>query len=179
MIFYKRYSGDYLRDTQTLTLMEHGAYCLMLDYHYSDSKPIPKGDDLYRLLRCHSRAEKNAADRIIRLFWIETPDGYINAKAQKEMAQAAESAEKNRLNGKRGGRPRNNPNKTQWVNSGFVENNPNHNPNHNPKKRQPEARNQKPDLTAPSQAEKYPNTGGFIDVATGEFMCEGANNENT
>lgn len=115
MIFYKRFVVDYLKNTNELSLAEHGAYCLMLDYHYSDEKPLPKGEALYRLLRCFTRIEKQAVNRIIALYWTETPDGYINQRAQEEMAHAFEMAVRGRENGKKGGRPAKNPNKTQGV----------------------------------------------------------------
>ena len=35
MIFYKRYLGDYQRDTGHLSMLEHGAYTLLLDAFYA------------------------------------------------------------------------------------------------------------------------------------------------
>ena len=38
--YYKRHLGDYaMKDTRHPSL-EHGAYCLLLDYYYSTEKPI-------------------------------------------------------------------------------------------------------------------------------------------
>lgn len=41
MNYYRRYSGDYLRDTSKLSVLEHGAYSLLLDYYYSEETPLP------------------------------------------------------------------------------------------------------------------------------------------
>jgi len=86
--FFKLYMGDYQRDTGALSIAEHGAYFLMLQYHYATEKPLPIGKDLYRLIRCASKAERDAVDTVSKLYWIETSDGLINARAQKEMAEA-------------------------------------------------------------------------------------------
>ena len=52
MNWYKRYIGDYQRDTGHLSLVEHGAYTLMLDTYYATSRPLPKEQSvLFRLLR--------------------------------------------------------------------------------------------------------------------------------
>lgn len=106
MIYYKRFSGDYIMDTVGLSFAEHGAFCVMLDWHYHTEQPLPVGRDLYELLRCKGGAEKAAVERILKRFWILTPDGYINKRAQDEIQKSHESAHKNRLNGSRGGRPK-------------------------------------------------------------------------
>lgn len=48
--FAKLYIGDYLRDTGTLTLAQHGAYMLMLLEFYATERPLPTGRRL-RLVR--------------------------------------------------------------------------------------------------------------------------------
>jgi hypothetical protein len=57
MNFYKHFIGDYARDTGDLSLLEHGAYRLMLDHFYGTSRPLPENKKaLYRLLRAESDA---------------------------------------------------------------------------------------------------------------------------
>jgi len=87
MNFYRRFPGDYLRDTGTLTLQQHGAYCVMLDYHYSTEMPLPTGDALYLLLRATTKVEKAAVDFICENYWSLIPEGYINRKAVKEFTR--------------------------------------------------------------------------------------------
>ena len=39
--YYERHLGDYARDTAHLTMVEHGAYTLLLDRYYATESPIP------------------------------------------------------------------------------------------------------------------------------------------
>lgn len=96
MNFFKLYIGDYQRDTGALSIAEHGAYFLMLQYHYATEKPLPQGKDLYRLLRCEGKADRDAVDAVARQFWHETPEGLINNRAAEEIAKAGEQADTNR-----------------------------------------------------------------------------------
>ena len=49
LIFYKHWMGDYQRDTGDLSLVEHGAFRLLLDHYYATEKPLPP--ELARLNR--------------------------------------------------------------------------------------------------------------------------------
>lgn len=88
--------GDYQRDTGALSIAEHGAYFLMLQYHYATEKPLPKGKELYRMLRCETKAEREAVDSVAKLYWVETPDGWTNNRAAKEIEKAGDQADTNR-----------------------------------------------------------------------------------
>lgn len=105
MNFYKRYPGDYQRDTGLLSLAEHGAYSLMLDHYYSTERPLPVGPKLYRLLRCATRADRRAVDAVVGQFWVREDGGLVNLRAKAEIDKAQKIRERNRNNGKRGGRP--------------------------------------------------------------------------
>ena len=96
MNFVKLYIGDYLRDTGTLTLAQHGAYTLMLLDHYASEKPLPVGRELYRLLRAESKAERDAIDFVAGKFWQLTEAGLTNGRATKEIAKASEISDTNR-----------------------------------------------------------------------------------
>jgi uncharacterized protein YdaU (DUF1376 family) len=105
--FYKRFVGDYLRDTAHLSLAEHGAYALLLDYYYASELPLNSCRTvLKRVLRCNGRTEHGAIDSILDQFWTLTPDGYINERARKELIAQQKRAESARENGNRGGRPK-------------------------------------------------------------------------
>ena len=59
MIYYRDYIADYLRDTVDLTLIEHGAYGMMMRYYYADENPLPLDVNLiYRRLRAMAKAEQ-------------------------------------------------------------------------------------------------------------------------
>lgn len=107
MNFYKRYTGDYGRDTATLSMLEHGAYNLMLDAFYGgEGEPLPVGKDLYRLIRCETSADKKAVDKVTKKYWKHVDGGIINQRALEEIEKAKKIAERNKTNGKRGGRPK-------------------------------------------------------------------------
>jgi uncharacterized protein YdaU (DUF1376 family) len=106
MNFYRMFPGDYIADTSTLSLAEHGAYMLMLHYFYHTEVPLPSGIKLYRLLRAETKAEREAVDAVCDRYWIPISDGLINRKATDELHRASEMAERNKQNGKKGGRPK-------------------------------------------------------------------------
>lgn len=105
MNFYKRYPGDYARDTGHLSLMEHGAYTLLLDRYYSTGAIPSDVREVYILCRAVSAADKRAVQKVLSEFF---PQGR-NARADKEIAAWEKQVEHNRSNGHfgaLGGRPR-------------------------------------------------------------------------
>jgi uncharacterized protein YdaU (DUF1376 family) len=104
--FIKLYIGDYMRDTGTLTVAEHGAYVLMLLHHYGTERPLPQGRELHRLLRAESKADREAIDSVVKRFWQVTEEGLVNNRAGKEMQRAEHQREVNRTVGALGGRPK-------------------------------------------------------------------------
>lgn len=106
MNFYKHHIGDYAKKTGALTMIEHGAYLLMLHAYYGTEKPLPIGRDLYRICRAFGKKERQSVDRVLGLFWTKTDAGYINGRAFEEMEAASDAADSSRNNGKKGGRPK-------------------------------------------------------------------------
>jgi uncharacterized protein YdaU (DUF1376 family) len=100
MNYYRRYMGDYLRDTGHLSMTEHGAYCLMLDYSYATEKPLPADPDaLCRLCRALSKSEQEAVRRVAGEFFELRADGYHNSRADHEIAMAQATISKQRESG--------------------------------------------------------------------------------
>lgn len=105
MNYYYRYPGDYSRDTQDLSLAEHGAYALLLDALYATEKPLPKNPvGLYRVARAFTQEEQQAVSNVICRFFVETEDGYVNTRACSEIDSAKARIDAARENGKKGGR---------------------------------------------------------------------------
>jgi len=101
MKYYRRYPGDYLRDTARLTLTEHGAYTLLLDYYYSDERALPLDhDELYLMVRAMRAEDKRAVDRVLSLFFVRTAAGYVQKRVEHEIAVSRKA----RDNGAKGGR---------------------------------------------------------------------------
>jgi uncharacterized protein YdaU (DUF1376 family) len=150
--FFKLYIGDYQRDTGHLSVTEHGAYLLMLQHYYATEKPLPTGKALHRLLRAQDKTERDAIDAVVGMFWEESTEGLVNARADEEIRKGSHQREINREIGKRGGRPK----KTESVTESDSESEPNRNPNQTPDTREEhsslrsEARKRTPDdVTVP------------------------------
>ncbi|MDY0046046.1 MAG: YdaU family protein [Thauera propionica] len=122
MNYYEHHLGDYAKDTGHLSMLEHGAYRILLDRYYSTEAGIPAAQ-AYRLARARSEEERQAVDVVLEEFF-ELVDGvWINGRAEEEIAAAQARIEASRQNGKKGGRPRKNPevsdSETQQKPSGF------------------------------------------------------------
>jgi uncharacterized protein YdaU (DUF1376 family) len=101
--YYRHHLGDYAKDTAGLSLLEHGAYRLLLDSYYSTERPIAKNHrSAYRICSANSPAERRAVDSVLRLFFTDTPDGYVNNRADAEIVKYQRLANKNRDSGRIG-----------------------------------------------------------------------------
>lgn len=111
MNFYKRYPGDYRKKTARLTLAQHGAYTLLLDELYLTEQGLPAGlDELYRICSAMTKAEQDAVRSVAEAMFPVGPDGLRhNERAAEEIESAKPAIEAARLNGKKGGRPRKEP----------------------------------------------------------------------
>jgi len=87
-IYYQFYPGDYHRDTGDLSMLEHGAYRVMLDHYYMQRRLPADPERLYRLCRAFTQAERAAVDTIAARYFIADESGHlINNKAEKEIAK--------------------------------------------------------------------------------------------
>ena len=104
MNYYRRYCGDYLRDTQALSLAEHGAYTLLLDLYYSIGHPIPAPIEiLHRICRAISPEERAAVETIAERFFPLNGDGTRhNKRADEELTISTEAISKMRAAGRVG-----------------------------------------------------------------------------
>ena len=97
MKFYRRWVADYQADTAALSLIEHGAYTLLLDHCYFNASPLPADRGaIYRLCRAFERHERNAIDRVLDKHFTLSEDGYHNARADAEIARNHEYSEAQR-----------------------------------------------------------------------------------
>ena len=102
MNYYRRYSGDYLRDTARLSMLEHGAYSLLLDYYYSEEQPLPSDlNEIYVMVRAMTPADRKAVEKVLAKYFFLEDDGYHNKRADHEIAVSLKA----RNNGGKGGRP--------------------------------------------------------------------------
>jgi uncharacterized protein YdaU (DUF1376 family) len=105
--FYKHHLGDYSKATAHLSILEHGAYLLMLHHHYATEAPLPADEAVVcRIIRATGKAEAAAVHQILAEFWTLTPDGWVNKRAVDEILEASDLRDLNREKGKLGGRPK-------------------------------------------------------------------------
>lgn len=105
MHYYKRHVGDYAKKAGHLSVLEHGVYTLLLDAYY-DREQAPTKAEAIRISRCRTADELAALDAVLADFFILTDGRYVQPRVEHEFVLAEEAAQRNRDNGKAGGRPR-------------------------------------------------------------------------
>ncbi len=112
MNFYKRHIGDYIKDAGHLTLLEHGVYTRLMDVYYTREAGIPE-DKAARLIGARSKDELQALQTVLTEFFELESGNWTQRRCEFEIAEALEKGEKNRENGKKGGRPRKSGNQSE------------------------------------------------------------------
>lgn len=103
--WYRRFPDNFIAGTAGLTLEEKGAYSLVLDLIYVRGGPIPD-EPRYIAGVCNCSVRKWTAirARLIELGKITVIDGHLmNARAEKELENAAKDARELAENGAKGG----------------------------------------------------------------------------
>lgn len=90
MNYYERHLGDYAKDTGHLTMLEHGAYTLLLDRYYSSERGI-EADHAYRIARARSKEERAAVDAVLAEFFVLTDGVWTKKRVEDEIAKYRES----------------------------------------------------------------------------------------
>lgn len=135
MHYYNFHIGDYISHTIHLSLEEDLAYRRLLDMYYDTEKPIPNNIPMVsRRLRMGSEI----VESVLNEFFTLSEDGFRNLRADLEIREYHAFIEKQRNNGKLGGRPK----KTQGkpiANPSKSQKKPNQEPvtiNHKPNKQE-------------------------------------------
>ena len=107
MNFYKRFMGDYAKDTAHLSLAEHGAYTLLLDHYYATEAPLPADyQALYRICRAFDKKEQQAVRSIADAYFPVVDGARENKRATRQLDDDSKRVETARENGRKGGRPK-------------------------------------------------------------------------
>lgn len=102
MNYYERHLGDYAKDTAHLSMLEHGAYNLLLDRYYGTEAGIPTSD-VYRVARAKTKPEKLAVDSVLREFFTIVDGAWVKNRVEEEIQRYRDSipaAEEKKLNDK-------------------------------------------------------------------------------
>jgi uncharacterized protein YdaU (DUF1376 family) len=103
MHYYNFNIGDYMKHTLHLTPEEDLAYRRLLDMYYDTESPIPSNiPSVSRRLRMDSKVVESVLNEFFEL----TEEGYKNYRADGEIADYHKFLEKQKSNGRLGGRPK-------------------------------------------------------------------------
>lgn len=105
MHYYQFNIGDYAKATRHLTNLEDLAYRRLIELYYDTEKPLC--NDVKKLSRLINMRENQAEiETVLEDFFTETEEGFFQSRIEEEIAAYKEKAEKARVNGKKGGRPK-------------------------------------------------------------------------
>jgi uncharacterized protein YdaU (DUF1376 family) len=78
--------GDYLKDTGGLSLIEHGAYSLLLQWAYANEKPLPlEQERLFRIASAVTKADQRAVTAVLDQFFQCQDDGFHHKRVISEI----------------------------------------------------------------------------------------------
>ncbi len=115
--WYPRDMGLYARDTKHLSLLEHGAYNLLLDYYYANgsldlgdgsnassiASLLPDFSRLFRICSAITKDEQKAVESVISMFFVKDGDSYRHNKADEVIEIQTKKHKKRVEAGKKGG----------------------------------------------------------------------------
>jgi uncharacterized protein YdaU (DUF1376 family) len=101
--------GKYARDTGTLSLAQHGAYNLLLDYYYStgpinafeqcssNAQLMPDHSPLYRLCKATTKPEQDAVDFVLKKYFVLKDDGFYHNDKCDQIIEEQTKKHENRV----------------------------------------------------------------------------------
>lgn len=131
MHYYKFNIADYRKDTAHLSPMEHYIYRQLIDWYYLDESAIPKKTQVVLRRLCLGTEQEPALLNVLSDFFKEGENGWVHHRIEAEIAEFQAVSEKNRENGKKGGRPKKQEDADTENPSGF-QSDASRNPNHKP-----------------------------------------------
>ena len=128
MHYYQHHIGDFIQATARLTDAQSMTYLRMLWLYYETEQPLPNNT---KVIGLKVGADPEAVALILEVFFVQDGDLWSHKRCDAEIADYKAIRDRNRQNGKAGGRPK----KTQWVSSGLpveTDTKPKGNPNQEP-----------------------------------------------
>uniref|UniRef100_A0A6M3JMT3 DUF1376 domain-containing protein n=1 Tax=viral metagenome TaxID=1070528 RepID=A0A6M3JMT3_9ZZZZ len=98
--YYPFYPGDYLKDTLGLSLVEHGAYRIMLDHYYCEESLPANRERLCRICKAFTEEERKAVDMIAERYFEEENGNLYNNRAEIEIEKRRKFLEQQSRKGK-------------------------------------------------------------------------------
>jgi len=106
--WYPWYPTDFMAKTSALSLMERGAYVLLLDEYYTHGKALPNDmERLYRICKAFAKDERKAVEHVVATYFqLQEDERLHNKRADKEIKKQAEFLALQRAKGKAGANAR-------------------------------------------------------------------------
>jgi len=92
--YYKRNLGDYAKKAGRLSMLQHGAYTLLIDTCY-DREQFPTLEEAIDWTWASSAAEVEAVEFVLRKFFVLEGGRYVQKRIQEEIADYQATAETN------------------------------------------------------------------------------------
>jgi uncharacterized protein YdaU (DUF1376 family) len=108
MNYYSHHIGDYKAKTDFLTNDQDLCYRRLMEMYYKTELPIPNETQTVSI---RLRVETECLEFVLKFFFTLEKDGWHNKRCDEEIAEYQKKCEKNRGNGKKGGRPKVDPNR--------------------------------------------------------------------
>ena len=106
MHYYKRNLGDYAKKAGRLTMLQHGAYNLLIDACY-DREEFPTFDEAIDWVWASTNEEVESVKFVLaKFFTIDSGGIYIQKRVQEEIEEFHLFCGRQAVKGKKGGRPR-------------------------------------------------------------------------
>lgn len=107
MHYYRFNIADYRKDTVHLSRIEHAIYRELIDLYYLDEKAIPEEtQSVMRRLRVGTQEERDAFSNVLNDFFEFKNGCWHHPRIDEEIDAYRRNKDKNRANGKKGGRPK-------------------------------------------------------------------------
>ncbi len=95
MHYYKRNLGDYAKKAGRLSMLQHGAYTLLIDACY-DREQFPTLEDAIEWTWASSTAEIEAVEFVLRKFFTLIDGVYVQKRIEEEIADYQNKSETNK-----------------------------------------------------------------------------------
>ena len=95
MHYYKRNLGDYAKKAGRLSMLQHGAYNLLIDACY-DREQFPALDEAIDWAWASTEAEREAVEFVLGKFFTFDGERYIQTRIEEELHDYQEKAAKNK-----------------------------------------------------------------------------------
>jgi len=95
MNYYKRHIGDYHKKAGRLTMIQHGAYTLLIDACY-DRERFPTREEAIEWLWAGTKEEIESIDFVLAKFFVEKEGKFIQKRIEEEVKNYTKNAETNK-----------------------------------------------------------------------------------